>query len=654
MTTPVVSSPIMGIYDKFTQYDPQAGKIRPFSNQWLDAMSATTPEQVAQLNAAKAAVPSDAWFTYTGQASPEMKAYNDLKAQFQKQNVDAFTTATPQGTEYSPLARFRTDGTLIVGSPNDYAIQGSKGIVDPWYTLTGQQPTVTMKDGKPVDIQGANIQQGMNYTDNYAGMTPDEAWKAWEAEMEADNDKVFGIQRNLPVLLSTVLAGASMGLGAYASGVNAGGFTMGEAIKAGATPSMLSELGFSASDIAAAGLTGSGGSMIGNQLADLGLNSTVSNVAGNAIGSVGTSALNQAIKTGEIDPTKAGLAGLGTAVTGGLTEGYNGLTSDGTTDLTGDTGGAVDYGMGGTDTTVPTGMLDTVPTDTGLGSLTGGGGSVADELGLDSTDITTNWTDPTADAASGGFDWTKLIGPGVNAGIGLLGSYLASNVTSSAAEKAQGLQAAMYNQQRTDALPYMAAGYKGLAGLQTFDPQAGVGPQVSYQNEVTNALPNYNADPATVAQKALGQQALQRQLNARGLNYGATGASAGAELNQKYDLTGYDKYKGQLTDRYNALQGEYTQRQANNKTAYQQLLDQVKIGQGASGQAGTAATNYATQAGNSITNAGNADAGFYSGLGNLMGSSVKTGIGLNTLMNGGTAGTTGTPATGTTQNNSWF
>lgn len=247
----------------------------------------------------------------------------------------------------------------------------------------------------------------------------------------------------------------------------------------------------------------------------------------------------------------------------------------------------------------------------------------------------------------------KLAGTAITSGLGLLGARAAStsmvdaaaagiNAQSDSAAKAQAIQAQMYNQNRADFIPYMNAGYQGLAQLQGYNQNQGVGAQPNYDRTVTDQLGNYNADPGTVAQKALGQQDLQRNLNARGLNYGATAASAGAQLNQQYDAQGYDKYKGDLTNRYTALNNQYTQQRAANQDQYNKLLDIVKIGTGATSSTGQAGNNYANQTTGILSNLGNAtQAGtalggsaqsqFYSGLGNVAANTATNANSINTV-----------------------
>jgi hypothetical protein len=216
----------------------------------------------------------------------------------------------------------------------------------------------------------------------------------------------------------------------------------------------------------------------------------------------------------------------------------------------------------------------------------------------------------------------------------------AAGAQEDAASRQLALQEKMWTLSREDLAPYREAGTRGLGLVQDYKDTS-----PSYDEAVTSRLGAYEEDPGTRAAKALGQQGLQRQLNARGLNYGATGASAGAELGQKYDVAGYDKYKSGLTDRYNALRGE-------NKGQYDRLLDLVKIGQGATGVAVGSNTSNAAAGTGTLAGLGNAQAAgetakgniqaqYSSGLGALPANILSMGSSLSTMGGGGWFGNTG-------------
>lgn len=250
-----------------------------------------------------------------------------------------------------------------------------------------------------------------------------------------------------------------------------------------------------------------------------------------------------------------------------------------------------------------------------------------------------------------GFSLSNLID--IPANIVTLGGYGASKAADAqkdaAAQNAalqrenMALQKQQYEEGIKRFYPFLQAGYQGLGQLtgqdmtytdpntgkevvvkgsgQGFDLMKGVGNAPSYDTEYTARLKDYAQSPAYQAQNTLGQQALQRQLNARGLNYGATGASAGAQLSQQLTAADYDKYRGDLAQRYKALQGEYSQKRDINQSEYNRLMDLVKIGQGGATGTTGAATTYGQQASEAFKNigaantaAGQAEAGYQSGM----------------------------------------
>jgi len=168
------------------------------------------------------------------------------------------------------------------------------------------------------------------------------------------------------------------------------------------------------------------------------------------------------------------------------------------------------------------------------------------------------------------------------------------------------------------------------------DPYTGQIMQLpSYEKEYTQALGGYEEDPATRAQRALDTKRMAQQEQQR-VGYSTPGASAArsAELGQKYDVQGYDKFKAQLADRYKALQGEFAAKRAMTADKYDQLTQKMNLGLGVTKQLGSAGQNFASQAltgaqqtAQAATAAGQAQAGLWSGLGaasaNTAGTALK-------------------------------
>lgn len=183
----------------------------------------------------------------------------------------------------------------------------------------------------------------------------------------------------------------------------------------------------------------------------------------------------------------------------------------------------------------------------------------------------------------------------------------AANTQAAAADRSTALQEKMYSQNREDFRPYAEFGKTALDPLTSFNP------------EQEMAGWNYEASPAYQAKLAAGQEGLSNQLAARGLLRGSIGANRQAGLQRELYSQDYDNERqfrlSQIKDRYN------------------QLLDRVKVGQGAAGSLGAAANQYATGAGNTMMQAGNAQAAgqmaganFWQGLPNASASAANVGL----------------------------
>lgn len=254
----------------------------------------------------------------------------------------------------------------------------------------------------------------------------------------------------------------------------------------------------------------------------------------------------------------------------------------------------------------------------------------------------------------------NAIGGIIGTGVSMFGANKArEHLTEGAANQRNTLQAALAYQQglreaaEKRSQPYEQLGVQGAQGLGKFDLMEGVGPQVSYDKEYTNRLKDYEESPAFLAQNSLAQADLERQRQARGLSYGGPAASANAkaELGQKLRATDFDKYRGDLAQRYSALTGEYNQRRDINKDKYQRLMDMTKIGWGATSSLNDLGRGYAGLASNTMNGMADtwmtqakANAGFYGNMMDTAMSGAKAGSGLGGMIGGG----------GADQSKSWF
>jgi hypothetical protein len=138
-------------------------------------------------------------------------------------------------------------------------------------------------------------------------------------------------------------------------------------------------------------------------------------------------------------------------------------------------------------------------------------------------------------------------------------------------------------------------------------------PLPSYDELVYNPMENWNYEqsPAYKAKYSLGMEELNKQMQARGLASSAVGGNRALDFARRLTADDYTTERGyetgRRTDRYKGLMSE-------NTDAYNRLLDQVRIGQGAAGSLGSAGNQYAQGVGQATMAAGQAQAGFYAGL----------------------------------------
>lgn len=180
----------------------------------------------------------------------------------------------------------------------------------------------------------------------------------------------------------------------------------------------------------------------------------------------------------------------------------------------------------------------------------------------------------------------------------------------------------------TDQAAYDAAMEKWKVGKAEYDASVSAGGKTglpTYEDTVTKPMESWQFDqsPAYKAKYSLGMEELNKQLQARGLGSSGVGATRAADLAR--NLTASD-YNSERFYKQGGLQDLYKSRYSENTDRYNRLLDQVKMGTGASSSMGQAGNNYATGISNANTQAGNAQASFYSGLGGYSTQNLSTGL----------------------------
>ncbi len=212
----------------------------------------------------------------------------------------------------------------------------------------------------------------------------------------------------------------------------------------------------------------------------------------------------------------------------------------------------------------------------------------------------------------------SIAGPIVGGLISSNGAQSAANTESNAANQADATQLQMFNQQRTDKLPYLGAGTSAndqlayLMGItpndpnagpnetaaQTaaFNPTAGVNPAVGASGSLAKpfSAADFTADPGYQFSMDQGMQALQRSAAAKG------GLMSGAALK---DLSTYAQ--GTAAQEYQSVYDRYN---TNQNNLYSRLSGLSNSGQNMANTSGQAGTTTANEIGNNITSAGSAQA----------------------------------------------
>ena len=218
----------------------------------------------------------------------------------------------------------------------------------------------------------------------------------------------------------------------------------------------------------------------------------------------------------------------------------------------------------------------------------------------------------------------------IGAGASIYGASKAAKATKQAADTSADASRYMYD--RTVELndPFYQQGLSALEDIDDYDSSR----LPTYEDTVSKPMDdwNYEQSDSYKAQYGLGMEELNKQLQARSLAPSGVGATRAADLSRKLTATDYDKER---TYRKSSLSDLYNSRLSENQNRYQQLLDKVKMGTGATSAMGAAGNQYASQVGQSATAKGEAEAGFYSGLGGVPTSTMATGLKMYDMGNKG-------------------
>lgn len=200
-----------------------------------------------------------------------------------------------------------------------------------------------------------------------------------------------------------------------------------------------------------------------------------------------------------------------------------------------------------------------------------------------------------------------------------------ANISAAAAREQTQLQRDMFNEQKANQAPYLAAGTNALAQLTQ-----GTAPGGQFVRPFSMA--DYQADPGYGFRLGEGLKAMSHQAGARG------GLISGQTM------------KGMQDYAQNAASGEYqnafNRYQTNRANMLQPLQSLAGVGQSANNALAQGGQSYANQAGqygmtnaanqgNAALAAGNAYGSAYSGIGNALGRTNFGGGSLSNLFGGG-------------------
>jgi hypothetical protein len=218
---------------------------------------------------------------------------------------------------------------------------------------------------------------------------------------------------------------------------------------------------------------------------------------------------------------------------------------------------------------------------------------------------------------------TAVIGGAViGAGASIYAAGESADAISGAAQTSSDTQRYIFDRNTALNDPFYQAGKAAVPGLTGWDA---ANPLPDYKSTVTDPMASwdYTQSPAYKAKYDLGMVELNKQLQARGLAPSGVGATRAADLQRNLTAADYGTERaytqGNLTDIYKS-------RYSQNTDRYNRLLDQVKMGTGASAQMGAAGNQYANAVGQNAMAAGNAQAGFYAGIPGAVMNTASTGL----------------------------
>lgn len=199
-------------------------------------------------------------------------------------------------------------------------------------------------------------------------------------------------------------------------------------------------------------------------------------------------------------------------------------------------------------------------------------------------------------------------------GIGAASSNNAAKAQQGSADAATALQQGIYEDTVQRNQPFVQGGTTaynallGRLGLAGADGSAASG----YGSFKTPTAEEVMAQPGYQFGLDQGQNALNRQLNARGMSYSGAQLKAANMFGSNYGTQQY--------------QNAFNNLQSSNQQAYNQLMGAAGMGQASANNTAAAGQQFGAQAGQNMIGAGNAQAANSLAQGNIWGSAINQGV----------------------------
>jgi hypothetical protein len=203
--------------------------------------------------------------------------------------------------------------------------------------------------------------------------------------------------------------------------------------------------------------------------------------------------------------------------------------------------------------------------------------------------------------------------------IGSSGSSSAAKTQSESADKANELQKQMYEQNRSDLGPWRTTGASALDELWSYLKPGGEMTKGYASFEAPTAITEQN-DPGYQARLAEGQKSVERSAAARTGTLGGAATKAMSRYGQDYASNEFSNVYNRALNTYSANANNYN---TNQNNLYNRLETLAGVGENAAGQTANLGQAAASQIGQNVMGAGNANAASQISNANLWGSAIN-------------------------------